>query len=528
MASLTPAVPPSFLELFLASVARSPDAVAWEELPGERADDAGRAPLKLTYAELLAYMERCRGALAELGLQRGEAVLVALPRAIELSATIYALASSGAVAVPLDPRLRPFELAPILRDARPVGIVCQAGLPPALAQSLDACESLRFVLSLQPSDPGASPLSPRARIATLDALGARPRPLEVPSGDPLITCHFTYKGLGYPLGARHRLSDYAHAVAPTLGLFPLEAGRPLLVGLPAHPVYALIAMVMNPLAQGAKLLLVHRPHRQDMVTVFERERVQLACFVPELFRALLFQLGERRFPAGVRLVSGASHLDAALTRVIVEATGVEPIQGYGLTETLPIAANVPAGPWGSLGRPYVAGGQVRVQDGAGRGVEPGRAGEIYIRGPTVMHDYVQRPDETAAFIKDGWFRTGDLGSIDSNGYLHFVGRALPFAKIMSQMVDLVEVENVLRAHPGVADARVTVDRDGQAGDRLIGAVALHRRGAADAAQLQAHLESHLSRHKVPAELRVLVRGDVAAAAEASSSPGPSQEAARGS
>jgi len=484
---------PGFVEHFLARVAAASESVAIE-LAGEH--------VVLTYGELLGLTERLRGAFRELGVGEGDAVLMMLPSGPEFIAAFYALASLSAVAVPISPALTPFELAPILADARPRGAVV-AG--PASVAVLAAYPDLRFVLT-------TTEAASAARAVHLADLAARSSPLVPPAADTIVSCHFTYKGLGYPLGVLHRYASYSVALDGGMARWttPGEAGSHLAL-LPQHPVYALVAGVLLPLSLGARLVVVRRFEPRGVYDLLAQHRIRFACLVPPLFRALAARPRPRgELHSHLQLLSGGSYLTPELTASVADAIGVEPLQGYGLSETLPATVNYPGRRRaGTLGVPIDRRVLVRIVDAHGRDVPSGRVGEIVVGGPTVMAGFLGRPRETERFLRDGWFHTGDLGHLDQEGFLHFDGRSLPITKCAAQMVDLVEIESLVRTHPSVVDARATVSVDAHGAERVALSIVMHSRASLTAGEVIDYCKLSLSRHKLPRTVRLLQHGEVA-------------------
>lgn len=457
--------PPGFIELFLRQVDARPGAIAIET------DDG-----LTTYASLRSKMEQLRGALEQLAVVEGERVLVCLPNGPELIAALYALASIGAVAVPVSTGLTEHELAPILSDARPVGQI--------VSRATGARPGLRFELACSNLDH-----FPRRRITP-------------PKGDPLVTCHFTYKGLGYPLGVLHRYSAWAYCLRGIIDRHGGTRDDVHLVTLPMYPVYGLNSTVMWPLAVGARIV-VAAPDPESVLKLLVARRVRFACMVPALLHMLCVRARRTGFDRGalnpdLELKSGGSGLGEALSNEVRDVFGTLVHEGYGLSEALVVASNFPGRVRAaSLGLALADETRIGVVDANNRPVSAGRVGEITIAGPTVFRGYIGRPAESARFLHDGVLHTGDLGHFDDEGTLHFDGRALPIAKISAQMVDLREVEDVLRGHPDVVDARVVVRVDDNGVERLAAAVIPRRSATVSPEELLAFGRERLSRHKVP-------------------------------
>jgi len=510
----SPAVPAGPIERLLAQVEIRPDAPAIEmEASGQ----------VLSYRGLQGLIEDVRAALQALGVGEGDAVLVALPACPELVAAFYALASLSALFVPVAEDLTPFELAPVLADARPKGvIVAEAGM---LARVLGP--SVGFALLLQGQAPVVQAID-GVRVAVLaqwvGQQQGRRCALQPPPGNPLVSCHFTYKGLGYPLGVLHRYASYGACIEGLLASAGVRAGSVHLALLPLHPIYALLASVLSPLSLGAHVIVVTGSGRRHVLALLGRRQVECASLVPTIYRLLVAQArSPGRHKAGalhpeLLLVTGGSHMSPEAMAEVEEAVGVRPSQGYGLTEALLVCANFrgSAQPH-SLGLPLqggLRGGvQVAVLDAQGQPLPAGRVGEIVVSGPCLMQGYLGRPRETARFLKGGRMHTGDLGHLDAQGYLHFDGRAMPFTKSAAQMVDLPEIEAVLRRHPLVADARASVRNDPLRGERVDASVVLRAGAAIQGEDLVTFARGYLSPHKVPRSVRLFQRGLVATGAQ---------------
>ena len=464
---------------FLEQAEQSPDAPAIEFW------DTGES---VSYGQLLTMAERYKALLSELGVTAGETVLVMLPSGPDFTACLCASFSLAAISVPVSPLLTDFELTPILNDAQPA--VCITDSANA-KRSLIRTSSCRHVHCVEQGLPEAQ------------------RSLSIPSGDPVATCHFTYKGLGYPLGALHRRSHYASALASMVR--PLQDDEPhtFLAALPLVPIFGFTMLLLCPLAMGGRVLLVQHPTKADLMKIVASRRIRLAGVVPELLAHIVAHAARQGEPLSslhpdFELVSGASWLPPELLNACLRSLGVRCFQGYGTTETMPIVCNRPQKDCvGSLGSPVRSDIGVRIVDHQGIAVGPGRVGEIVVSGPTLASGYLRRPDETARFLRNGEFFTGDLGYRDEDGFLFFKGRRLAFTKVLSQMVDLVEVENLLLRHPAVARVTTTVQARGTVGSIVVAWVILRSGMHASVGELQEFCRRSLSRHKIPYQFEIL-------------------------
>jgi long-chain acyl-CoA synthetase len=468
-------VPPGFIERFLRHAANSPDAIAVENA------DTGEL---VTFEAVRDRAERLRAALEAQGVGRGDPVLLMLASPVELITTFLAVTSLEAMAIPVSPDLTEFELRPIVADAHPVGVIASM-LSAPLRASLAGCEPLRFLFTGDES-----------------ALPDRRSELVPPSLACVVSCHFTYRGLGYPLGALHTYADYAWVLEAAMRSFPGAGGAAHLAALPLYAIYGIVAGMLFPLCSGSRIVTSSR----DVCDLLWRRQIRFTCLVPLLLRSVVAKAREQRlrgaFHPELEILSGGSFLSPEAAAEAEDVLGVMPYQGYGLTEALPVTTNSASyrRP-NSLGLPLCAQTAVEIVDEHGQPLPPGEIGEVAITGPTVMAGYLGRPTETAVFLRRGRFLTGDLGALDAEGYLYFHGRRLPFTKVASQMVDLVQVERVLALHPAVDRASVHVRHDPRIGERLSASVTLREGATASTVDLVAWCRRHLSGHKVPRAIR---------------------------
>lgn len=476
-----------FIDRFLDLSRQHPEAAAIREMEGQR---------RFSYAEARNAIEMLRGQLKALEVKEGDRVLLMLPLGAEFIFAFYAITSLKAVAVIVSPHLTSWELNPILKNTQPIGIVSDCGLIAARASAIKGIDPLHFILSTD----GLCDLDelPTYSTATLSTL---PLPLAPFGADnPVISCHHTYKGLITPLAVLHRYHDYTHSIAGMAsGLeTPFEIGDVFLDWLPIYAVYSLSMSVLMPLCYGCEIVLVEKV-RSNFLQQISETYARVVPMIPPMFPLLLRQCEGKPVPPlhpHINITSGGAYLDAELARKVQQALGVEVIQGYGTTETLPIIGNhIGKNRLGSIGRSMVAANRVAILDAHDQELPAGEeyVGEIGVMGPTVCEGFANDPQNSAQFFRSGWFHTGDLGWRDEDGFFHFVGRRIGISKIAAQMVDLAEVEQVMALHPAVARARTQVKDD----EELLVSVQLHPGHDVDARALRDHCRQYLSPHKIP-------------------------------
>jgi long-chain acyl-CoA synthetase len=288
----------------------------------------------------------------------------------------------------------------------------------------------------------------------------------------------------------------------------LEAWKPyltygsevMLTALPLYHIFAFTANLMIFFAVGGRNILIPSPRPfTNMKLVMEKEPITWFTGINTLFIALMnepwFQAKKDWKLAGT--VAGGMALVPAVAERWQQMTGTPIYQGYGLTETSPVVTLVPfhRNKLGSIGVP-ISGTDVRLVDDSGADVSPGMPGELIVRGPQVMQGYWERPDETAKVLKDGWLYTGDIATMDEDGYFQIVDRKKDMILVSGFNVYPNEVEAVLAEHPGIAEVCVLGTPDPLCGEAVV-AFVVRRDPSLTEAQVIQQARSQLTNYKVP-------------------------------
>jgi long-chain acyl-CoA synthetase len=288
----------------------------------------------------------------------------------------------------------------------------------------------------------------------------------------------------------------------------LEAWKPhlhfgaevLMTALPMYHIFAFTANLMLFFAVGGRNILIPNPRPfTNMKLAFEREPVTWLTGINTLFIALMnepwFQAKRDWMLHGT--VAGGMALAPAVADRWQRMTNTPMYQGYGLTETSPVVTLMPfhRPKVGSIGVP-VPGTDVRLVDDSGLDVPTGQAGELIVRGPQVMQGYWRRPDETANVLKDGWMYTGDVATMDDDGYFYIVDRKKDMILVSGFNVYPNEVEAVLAEHPAVAEVCVIGAPDPLCGEAVV-AFIVRKDPALTAEQIRLHAKASLTNYKIP-------------------------------
>ncbi|MEE8154105.1 MAG: AMP-binding protein [Phycisphaerales bacterium] len=279
----------------------------------------------------------------------------------------------------------------------------------------------------------------------------------------------------------------------------------LLSVLPQFHSFGLTVLTLLPLVVGCTAVYTARFMPRKMLSLLREHRPTALIAIPSIFKALFHAKGATSddFKSLRYIVSGGEPLPGAIFDGFRDRFGVTIKEGYGLTETGPVSNwNRPEdGHFKSVGMPLPdVQEKIVAPDGTRLGVD--EEGEICIRGPNIMAGYYKRPDETAAVFDDeGYFKTGDMGRIDTDGYLYITGRIKEMLIIAGENVFPREIEEVLNAHASVLDSAVIGVQDSSRGEVALAFVELNDGATFDETALRAYCRDHLAQFKVPREIR---------------------------
>jgi benzoate-CoA ligase family protein len=452
-----------------------------------------------TYRELLALTARAGAALRGLGVEPEQRVALLLPDGVEWVATFLGTLRVGAVAVPLNTRLRPADWAAMLRDSRARVLIADAALLAGLRPALTELPRLRAVVATGGDASGLPALLAAAEPECL------PEPV---SGDDMAFWLYTSGTTGGPKAAIHLHRDLLACRHYGIDVLRASEQDRMVATSKLFFAYALGNALLIPLYLGACAYLDPAwPEPPGVLHVLRTFAPTVFFSVPTFYgRLLRANLPADAFRSVRACVSAGERLPAELYHAWRERFGVEILDGLGATETIfMVLANRPgASRPGSAGTP-VPGSEVRLLDAEGRPVADGEPGVLHVRTPSASPGYWNRLDLSRRAFVGEWFRTGDVMTRDADGFYHHAGRDDELFKVAGQWVAPGEVEAVLLAHPGVAEAGVV----GAAAERgLLKPVAfVVARGEGEpealAEALAAHVDERLPSHQRPRRIRVV-------------------------
>ncbi|MHB9097837.1 MAG: class I adenylate-forming enzyme family protein [Syntrophales bacterium] len=442
-------------------------------------------------------VNRMAAALAAWGVGRGVRVAVLMTNTSEFLEIFFACAKTGAIMAPLNFRLAVPELTYILRDCSPRVLVYSADFA-AIAGELKVLlpGSVRFVR--HGGREGADPLLDEV-LATLPADEPVPEP-EVTLSDPLFIM-YTSGTTGDPKGAVLNHGNVLFGSINTVVGCGIDRSYRSLVVAPLFHIGALGASALPILYAGGSLVLKEFYNASEVIGLIARERINYMFAVPVMFQLLLKteEWPTADFSHVHFFIAGGAPMPIAVIRKYQEDKGIYFAQGYGMTETFRLTSldlEDSIRKAGSVGKEMLH-VLLRIVDEKGRDVAPGESGEIIVKGPNVFSGYWNKPAETAAAMRGGWFYTGDMGRRDEEGFITIVGRKVEMIISSGENIYPAEVERVIQSLPEVREAAAVGMPDRKKGEVVAVFVMLKEGAELTEAALLAAMQGKIAPFKIP-------------------------------
>jgi acyl-CoA synthetase (AMP-forming)/AMP-acid ligase II len=491
-----PARVTSIADLIRRSVSSFPDSPA---VVGE-----GRSS---TYAELGTRSDALATGLLAAGLREGDRVAYLARNATEYWELFFATAKAGLVVVPLNFRLSRDEIAWILADAEPAAILVEDHLAALLPADF---AGLRLVFAQ-----GHAPEVPAGAHGFEDWLAGQPAtdPHADVTGAGLCSLMYSSGTTGRPKGVTTTVEAFLWAVEA----FGAEFGvSPAAVSLVPTPYYHIAAggWSLIALAAGGRIVQFTEVSPESLLRLLLEHRATHVIMVPTVIQLFVTSpaAAGADYSSVQYVVYGASPISETVMVRAQEVFGADLVQSYGLTETIGVTTILraedhrvgPGNKLASAGR-AIPGIEVAVFDPeTGKPCDIGQVGEVVTRGPSVTHAYWRRPDDTAAaFWPGGWFRTGDAGYLDADGYLFLKDRIKDLLMSGGENIYPAEVENALMAHPDVLEVAVIGVPSPKWGETPLAVVVAKPGRSIDGDDLIAFAREHLAHYKCPTSVEVV-------------------------
>ena len=460
------------------------------------------ADTPISYADLNTQIERAANGLAARGIAKGDRVALYVPNIPEFVVAYYAILRCGAIVVPINVLYRAEEITYVLQHSEAKAFILFADFAPQGIAGAEKAPSVSTVIVLG----DVAPKGTTSWEALTDASAPERLPVKVTPGDIATIC-YTSGTTGRSKGA---MLTHRNLVANCEQWQRMERGRAkesdvLLLVLPLFHIYAMNNAMNLYLCAGATIVLVRRFDALYVLEQIQKHRCTMFHGVPPMYITWVNTptLGDYDLSSMRSAFSGAASLPVQVLDRFQTVTGIEIVEGYGLTETSPTTHGNCAGAVSKPGTvgPPIPGVEARLVDDEDRDVLPGTPGEIICRGENITIGYWRSPTATAEALRNGWFHTGDIATIDEDGYYRIVDRKKDMINSGGFKVWPREVEEVLFWHPAVREAAVVAMPDAHWGERPIAYVALKEGQTVTQEELMAYCKAHLASYKAPSLIK---------------------------
>ncbi|MXP19829.1 long-chain-fatty-acid--CoA ligase [Gordonia sp. HNM0687] len=450
---------------------------------------------EITYAQLSGLAAKTAQWLRDLGVKPGDRVAVSLPNIPHMPVLYYGILWAGGVVVPMNPLYKDREFAHVLSDSGATAFFAWNGVAEQAAKG--AAEAGVQFIEVDP-----------ATFVGQIAAHATARPTARDDDDTAVIL-YTSGTTGAPKGAELTHANMVRnaEVCADDRLIGLSAGDMVFGGLPLFHVFGQTCMMNAAVLTGATLTLLPRFDPQRALEIIERDKVTHMGGVPTMFVALSQYPDRDRYDTSslTRCVSGGSALPVEVLSAFEDTYGAMVLEGYGLSETSPVAsfnhADRERKP-GSVGQP-IEGVELKLVDPDWNEVPEGSDGEIVIKGHNVMKGYFNNPNATDSVMHNGWFRTGDIGRRDEDGYYYIVDRAKDMIIRGGYNVYPREIEEVLYTHPAVGSAAVVGIPSQLHGEEIAAVITLKPGMSVTEDEISEFAKERVAAYKYPRVVRIV-------------------------
>lgn len=455
---------------------------------------------RMSFADLREAAAGVARALCADGVSKGDRVCVLVENVPEYIVSYFGILAIGAVYVPLNWRLHSTEHVLLMRNSEPKVLIASSAFRESISAASAGVPSLRRIVTVGETMAGETAF---ARWTSLP--GDLPDD-SIPTPESPAAIVYTSGTTSLPKGV---LLTHDNIVVDLQNVSKYARPDHDCINVHVAPLYhqTLVHNIVH-LAYGASILLIKKFDPREMMAQIEQARGTYIFLAPTMLYEMLDHPEISRFDlSSLRtVVYGAAPITGPRLRQAIEVLGTKLIQGYGLTEATSNVSYLDKEEHliaeGSIGR-GIPGVECRVVNDSGSDCKPGEVGEIIVRGPTVMKGYWREEEATAKTIIDGWLHSGDLARVDERGYMYIVDRKKDL--VISGGVNIYprDIEDVLSAHPDIAEAAAFGIPDGYWGEILVGAVIPRPGTSLDAAKLQAFCRTRLGGYQVPKKIEIL-------------------------
>jgi len=482
--------PPTLWRMFADIVARFPDRPAIVE---------GR---RLSYRELDAEVAKIAAGLVGSGLGRGARIGLLLSNRWEYLAIVVACARIGAIAVPMGTRQQRPEVEFLLADCGALCLIVDDALA-GILPNREATPALTHVYSMDGTVADTMP------FADLLKAGPAPAPADVTEEDTAVIL-YTSGTTGRPKGAMLTNLGIVHSAMTFARCLQLTHEDRALVAVPMAHVTGLVGVSLAAMCVGGAVVMMRQAYEtKAFLALASHERITFSILVPTIYTLAVMSPAIDQVDLSawrIGCFGGAPMPVATIERLAEKLPTLALVNAYGSTETTSPTTIMPLSAWrghmDSVGQ-VVPCGAVRVVDADGRDVAPGEPGELLISGPMVVPSYHARPEANASEFVDGYWRSGDIGSVDADGFVRILDRRKDMINRGGLKIFSAEVENVLSHHDDILECAIVGRPDPVLGERVHAFVVARDGKSVGPESVRRFCADRLSDYKVPETVTVL-------------------------
>jgi long-chain acyl-CoA synthetase len=446
---------------------------------------------ELTYGQIEEGSARVAGLLREKGVEPGDRVGIMLPNVPYFPVCYYGVLRAGCIVVPMNVLLKRREVKFYLEDSGAKLLFAWTDFAEDATAGAEDAGAECIVLTPGEFEKVLAETDPLTELADT-------------ADEDTAVILYTSGTTGTPKGAELTHANLSRNAEVSQSLFDLGSDAVTLGALPLFHSFGQTCAMNATIGAGGTLTLLPRFEPGKALEIIQRDKVNLFEGVPTMYGAMLNFPDRENFDVSSvrRCSSGGSAMPVELMRGFEEAFGCQVLEGYGLSESSPVASfNHPDRERkpGSIGTP-IEGVEMKVVDDDGGEVDQGEVGEIVIRGHNVMKGYWEREDATAETIRDGWLHTGDMAKVDEDGYFFIVDRKKDLIIRGGYNVYPREIEEVLYEHPAVREAAVVGVPHDEYGEEIGAAVALKDDAKATPEELRDFVKDQVAAYKYPRQV----------------------------
>ncbi|MDQ2699828.1 MAG: long-chain fatty acid--CoA ligase [Actinomycetota bacterium] len=465
-------------------------AEKYPERIGIRLDDVA-----LNYGAMEQLSQRVAGLLKSKGVEKGDRVCVMLPNVPHFPMVYYAVLRLGAIVVPMNVLLTSREISHYMSDSGAKLILVWNDFA-GEAETAGEETGVEVVK-----------VDPQGFIQEVGAADPVPEIAEVDPDDTAVVL-YTSGTTGQPKGAELTHDNIGSNIDSTISLFDPSENDVVFGGLPLFHIFGQTVSMNLVFKVGGELTLLPRFDPEKALEIVQRDKVTIFMGVPTMYAALLHTPTAKDYDiSSLRIcISGGAALPGEILKSFEEEFGSPIIEGYGLSETSPVASfgrlDMEQKP-GTIGVP-INGVEMRIVDDEGKVLGVGDKGELQIKGPNVMKGYWNMPEATAnAIDSDGWFSSGDIATVDEDGYYSIVDRKKEMILRGGYNVYPREIEEVLYEHPAIKEAAVLGVAHPDLGEEIVAVVSLKEGESATEDEIKAFAKEQVAAYKYPRHIDII-------------------------